>query len=112
MSCVTNVIVSICSTAYVDPPETWWPLVNAFFCEAPGLVSIHDPKLPEGWYGGTRSFEATIAIGAFNHFDLCGFVAHLKSVVWDRPASVQVIYQGQNDIKFSVIDVIDEGWND
>ena len=111
MCVVTNIIVSIKFT-YLDDDESMRPKVNAFFPEGRGLVSIKDPKLPCGWYGGSKGFEASIAIGAFNYLDMKGFVQHLASIDWPHPISIQIMYKGQEDLKFSIIDVVHRGWDD
>jgi hypothetical protein len=110
MSNVTNLILTIsCSD---DQPEKIQQ-VNAFvYRDIPmNLVSVDHDKNRETrttWYGGTKFLEAGIYIGAFNLFPLTEFVDHLKKINWEYPEAVQVIYKGQEDEKFSIIDINDD----
>ena len=109
MSNVTNIILTIsCS----DDREKI-QLVNSFVYRGlqMDLVSAdYNKVMATGtrWYGGTKFLEAGIYIGAFNHFPLIEFVDHLKKINWEYPESVQVIYKGQDDEKFSIIEIGDD----
>ena len=35
------------------------------------------------------------------------FVDHLKKIDWEYPEDVQVIYKGQDDEKFRIIDIVE-----
>jgi len=72
------------------------------------LVSVDFNKDMEkgySWYGGTKFLETPLYIGAFNHFDLRGFVDHLKKIRWEKPQCVQVIVKEQDDEKFRIIEL-------
>jgi len=77
-----------------------------------GFVSLGDPSLPERWYGGTKYLEAALYIGAFNHLDLEALIAHIRSLDWPGPTSVQLIHKGQEESRFTVLDVVEHGWDD
>lgn len=73
------------------------------------LISVDFDKNNDtrtAWYGGTKFLEACLYIGAFNHFDLDGFVQHLKQMPWEEPENVQVIVKDQWDEKFRIIELI------
>jgi hypothetical protein len=107
MSNVTNIILTIsCSDDEIEKIKQ----VNSFVYRGlqMDLVSAdYNKVMATGtrWYGGTKFLEAGIYIGAFNHFPLTEFVDHLKKINWEYPESVQVIYRGQDDEKFKVIDI-------
>jgi hypothetical protein len=111
MSNVTNLILTIsCSDDKTENIQ----LVNSFVYRGiqMNLVSVdHNKNMSTrtSWYGGTKFLEAGIYIGAFNHFPLAEFIDHLKKIYWEYPESVQVIYKGQDDEKFSIIDIGDNG---
>ena len=60
--------------------------VNAFFTDGPGhgpgFVSVDDPALPRGWYGGSKMLECSVAIGA-----LTISTFRRWSTIWLRSAS-------------------------
>ncbi len=105
MSEVTNVILR---TPLFDNEERKRieKKINSFFAGENGFVNCNDEKLPRGWYGGTKMLEAELWIGAFNYLDLYGLVNHLKNIDWlvDFEDFVQIIYQKQEDDKFSIIE--------
>lgn len=71
------------------------------------LVSVDDKKLPKGWYGGTKYFEAAIYVGAFNYIKLDSFIDHLKKKVkWDEPQYVRLIIKEQEDFAFRMISIV------
>jgi hypothetical protein len=92
-------------------PEGKLAEVNRYFegrCR--GLVSVEDPSLPDAWYGGNKYLEACLFIGAFDNRclqGLDGFLAHLRSIRWECPESVQVFVLEQDDDRFRLIDVMD-----
>jgi hypothetical protein len=109
MSKVTNIILTISSS---DDEIEKIQQVNSFVYRGlqMDLVSADynkDMGTRTSWYGGTKFLEAGIYIGAFNHFPLTEFVDHLKKINWEYPESVQVIYRGQDDEKFSIIEIGD-----
>jgi len=111
MSVVTNIVLSL-SCWDGEEPEGKLAEVNRYFegrCR--GLVGVEDPSLPDAWYGGDKYLEACLFIGAFNSRCLHGldsFLAHLRSIRWEYPESVQVFVKEQDDDRFRLIDVMDE----
>jgi hypothetical protein len=108
VSDVTNLILIFSTTETdlreMDPALDRLVAVNQFFDEGFGLVSVHDARLPNAWYGGSKHLETEIAIGAMNHLDLDAFLNHVRSVEWAYPYAVQVVVQGQQEWKFRLID--------
>jgi hypothetical protein len=79
LSVVTNTILhsSNGSPAFLDK-------INMFFeGRQKGFVSVSDPRLPDGWYGGSKYLERNLAIGAFNHLDLDRLVQYLHDLAPD-----------------------------
>ena len=110
MSYVTNVILHTSLMEWGGwSSHSLLPRVNAFFEESGGggLVAVDDPALPTGWYGGNKFLEAQLYLGAFNYLILEEFIAHLRSLPWEAPESVQLIIKEENDDKFRVIDLFD-----
>lgn len=104
MSWVTNVVLAISTS---DASDGRIAEVNRYFDDKGGapLVSVADPSLPKGWYGGTKYLEATLLIGAMNYFDLTGFYEHLRGIVWKYPEEVQLMVKEQEDFAFRLINV-------
>ena len=53
--------------------------------------------------GGSKRMEAPLYAGAFNGFDLPGFLAFVRTVAWTEPSEVQVMVHGQHDDRWRVI---------
>ncbi|MEQ1733637.1 MAG: hypothetical protein ABL940_08190 [Bacteroidia bacterium] len=107
MSNVTNLILTIST---LENEIEKMQQVNSFEYRGlqMNLISVDYNKnnaIGTRWYGGTKFLEAGIYIGAFNHFPLYEFIEHLKKIKWEYPKTVQIIYQEQNDEKFSIIDI-------
>ena len=107
MSEVTNLILSF---SIGEDEEVRLKEVNSFRYRdlEMNLVSADFNKNMDGstaWYGGTKFLETPLYIGAFNHFDLDGFISHLKKINWDQPENVQVIVKGQWDEKFKILEL-------
>ena len=82
--------------------------VNRYFADScKGLVSVDDPALPRGWYGGSKFLEADLYIGAFNHLDLQAFIGHIRSIRWKQPDCVQVFVKEQDDDRFRLLNVLE-----
>lgn len=107
MSVVTNVILSlgIMNEGPVDDPRADVAAINAYFGDATGLVSLDDPDLPRGWYGGSKMLEQPLYVGAFNYLDLDALVAHIRGLTFREPENVQLIVCEQDDDRFRIIDV-------
>lgn len=79
--------------------------VNRFFGEHKPFISVHDDKLPNGWYGGTKYLETPLLIAAFNYFEEVAFIKHLKTIGWKHPENVQLMIQRQDDDVFSIVTI-------
>lgn len=78
--------------------------VNSYFSEGFGFVSVKDPKLPYGWYGGTKILETTLYLAALNHLNEPDFLKHLATdVAWQKPEYVQFIVKRQESELFQII---------
>jgi hypothetical protein len=102
MSRVTTVILSIGTLDWHEGSRL--PEINAFF-ENPqaGFVSLEDPNLPHGWYGGTKYLEAELYIGSFNYLDLDALLTHLSRMRWEEPDCIQLIVKEQEDDVFRIL---------
>lgn len=102
MSYVTNVLLHI---GTLEDEEARMAEVNRFLeARHGGLVSLQSSG---DWYGGTKGFEASLWVGAFNYLDREGFLRHLLTVAWEYPDEVQVIWCGQDDDVFSIVTLND-----
>jgi len=112
MSSVTNLI--ICINSLDDDPDLKIRQINTYFIKEgiTGLVSFGSNRLPKSWYGGTKNLETDLYVGAFNYLELDELTEHIKTIEWNGPTCVQLIYQGPNDFKFSVTDVIHQEMDD
>lgn len=104
MSVVTNILLTFSSF------EEEIDCVNSinnfewFIQRSQKLISIDDSHLNKGWYGGSKYFEAILYVGAFNHFDIEGFVNYLnQSVQFKYPQHVLLLVQGPMDDHFTCI---------
>jgi hypothetical protein len=84
--------------------------INTFF-DLPGykqkpFVDVDDLE-EKGWYGGSKMLETPIALGAFNYLDVGALCEHIRSLQFKEPENVQLIFKGQDDERFSIIDVFD-----
>lgn len=103
MSRVTNLILFIPPSEHVF---TRLAEVNAYLerDQSRPPVSVDDPALPRGWYGGSKVLEAFLFLGAFNHLDLRRFIDHLKTLPWACSENVQLSVREQDDVRFRIID--------
>ncbi len=104
MSNVTNVILHI---GILENRDQKIEEVNRYFQKDDiyPLVSVVDEKLPRDWYGGSKRLECNLYLGAFNYLGLDEFLAHLRTIQWEEPESLQLIIKEQGDDKFRIIDV-------
>ncbi len=92
MSMVTNVIVSIeCATPseHIDAVNQW-------------LLDQNSPPLDliDGDSGGNKNLEVTLLIGAYNYFNITGYVKYLKTL---NIGDITLMVQGQDDDHFRAI---------
>ncbi len=108
MSRVTNVLLHIggCDSDSVNGTIVQ---ANAYFedCDIRGLISLNDPSLPKGWYGGNKYLEAKLYVGAFNHLYLDEFIKHLRSLEWKKPSEVQLIVKEQEEDVFRIVPIFE-----
>lgn len=99
MSNVTNAILVM---SLVDEEEGSLERANAFFGNRQrGFISVTGTELPPGWYGGEKSLECCLAIGAFNFLNVDELKAHLRTVNWWEPQSVQLLTMDQEEDLFA-----------
>ncbi len=72
------------------------------------IVSADDPSLPKKWYGGSKMLEAVLLIGAYNYLDIDDLILFLKTIKWQHPEDVQVMYCTQDNFKFTLVDLFPE----
>ena len=108
MSRVTNVLLHI---GYRDSNSDIGIIVqaNTYFEDRNirGLISLDDPSLPKGWYGGNKYLEAKLYVGAFNHLYLKEFIEHLRSLEWESPSQVQLIVKEPEEDVFRIVPVFE-----
>ncbi len=108
MSDVTDVILSWAPHVFDDEEDAAALLQQVNQSKAfkgqQGFVLIN----AEECYGGSRWLGMNIAIGAFNYLDLEGLIAHLRTLQWKFPETVQLMVCGELDDKFRLIDVFSE----
>lgn len=105
MSYVTNVILHI---GILENKDQKIEEVNTYFLDRDiyPLISVVDEKLPRDWYGGDKRLECNLYLGAFNYLYLDEFIAHLRTIQWKDPESLQLIIKEREDDKFRVIDIL------
>lgn len=113
MSVVTNLIISF---SVLEDEKSRIGEVNAFFNNGRGFkINSADfeeeeswPEKGSGkrWYGGSKILETPLYIGVYNHLDLEGLVAYMKTIEWEEPENVQLIVKEQGADKFKIIEII------
>ena len=103
MSCVCDTILKI---GTLESEQERLIEVNSYFEDQKGFVLLDCDSLPESakhWYGGSKVFQTTIAIGAFNYLGVEEFKEHLKNNVrWEFPDEMQLIYCNEDDDNFQI----------
>jgi hypothetical protein len=109
MSMVTNIILSIGTAEDADMRLNE---VNYFFKRqgkegdwVEGLVSIEDDVLPRGWYGGNKSIEANIYIGAYKNIDVAEFLKYIRECVKWETGENQLFIKEDFETKFHTINI-------
>ena len=69
--------------------------------EGQNFVSVEDPSLPHGWYGGYKFLECDIAIAAFNYVGPQVIMDAVSAAKWRDPGLVRVFILDQEDDCFS-----------
>lgn len=106
MSWVTNVVLVLDS---LDHEERRIAQINAVLVadrpEHGRIVSVDDPDLPKGWYGGSKYLEASIYIGAFNFLNVEAFLSGLRAIDWTDREGCQVLLREQEENAFRLVDI-------
>jgi hypothetical protein len=55
--------------------------------------------------GGDKQLEATIYLAAFNRLNLERFLTAVRAVPWDDPEELQLFIKGEDDERFSEIEL-------
>jgi hypothetical protein len=113
MSQVTNVILT--ALEYSEPEELQ-NKVNQYFGEHGDEYGfVHSDNVKDfnnyntiPWYGGSKSLEADVLIGAFNYLNLQDLIIFLRSIQWDNPPLVQLIVKEQEDDLFRIINIFEK----
>lgn len=105
MSRITNLIIAMSTledeSRVIDEMKTY---KDGFF-----IVSVKDEKLPLDWYGGSKRLECNVLIGAYNYLDIESFILFLRNEVkWEAADLVQLFVKEQDDMKFKLINLVDE----
>lgn len=69
------------------------------------VKSIKDKILPENWHGGSKGFEASVLIGAYNYLDISDLINYMKKLKWEYIEDVQLLYKEQEDFIFKLINL-------
>lgn len=105
MSVVTNVILSLPTledhTARIAEINAW--IANQPHWNREKYDCTFGPELSEQYdaYGGGKVLEATLYVGAFNHFPLDAFKDFLSTLNWEWPEEVQLLVKDSDDDLFS-----------
>lgn len=98
MSVVSNVILIFpCWEDAEDKIKT----INAALPEGQNFLEQALCKFTEA-YGGSKVLETQIYPAAFNYVSLDELLSAIQKVEWTNPELVQLLYQGQNEDKFSL----------
>ena len=100
MSEVTSVLLAF---SILEDADARLQEVNGWLAEADQLP-LGDVWRTDGAIGGGKRMESPLYAGAYDGFDLAGFLGFLRTVVWSQPDQVQVIVHGQHDTRWRVID--------
>ncbi|MEA9414460.1 hypothetical protein [Flavobacterium sp. PL02] len=106
MSKVTNVIILLsCSedeSRIINELSLFEYKKDSFFI----IKSIEDKILPNYWYGGTKGFEASVLIGAYNYLNIRDLISYMRNIKWEYIEDVQLLYKEQEDEVFKLISLI------
>jgi hypothetical protein len=103
MSQVTNIIILFsCSedeSTVVNELSQFEYKKDSFFY----IKSISDKTLPKHWYGGSKGFEASVLIGAYNYLNILDLINYMRNIEWEYIEDVQLLYKEQEDDIFKMI---------
>ncbi len=111
MSNVTNLLIHIWSDDEAERVNQIQECIEKS-TSYPGrpLVAVDDRKLPVGWYGGNKSLECSLYIGAYNYLLLDEFVEQLTAIQWTDREVVQLLVMEQEEMEFKIISI--KSWKD
>ena len=98
MSSITNVLLllnSNSSDGYPDGGPDYLPAINAFFDTGRGLVDASRAQACYG--GGNKVLSESVLLGCCNFLNLDAFVAHLHTLPWEWPDTVQLLVRRLED---------------
>lgn len=106
MSQVTNIIILLSSSeneteVIHNLSKFEYKRDNFFF-----IKSIKDKTLPKDWYGGSKRFEASALIGAYNFLNIVDLIQYMKNMKWEYIEDVQILYKEQEEDTFKLISLI------
>jgi hypothetical protein len=107
MSVVTNLILAFSSS---ENENEIISKLNQFSYNGRtfNFISITDKALPVNWYGGSKTLECCLIIGAYNNFPMEEFVVFVKqSIDWADIETVQIICKEHFDERFKLINIIE-----
>ena len=76
-------------------------LLNAWFAERRPTRLVDNTDADAAW-GGGKAPQVRAYAGAFNFFLTDKFMAHLASLPWEYPESVQLFVNEERDTRFAV----------
>jgi len=68
--------------------------------------------IPDHYFTGSKAGLSTVCIGCFNHLDLEALFSYIRLLEFSCPESVQLLYQLEDECKFTVADIFPENKND
>lgn len=106
MSRVTNIIILFSSSEdeekIINNFNKFEYKKDIFF----SIKSIKNENLPQFWYGGSKGFEASVLIGAFNYLNTAELINYMKNIEWEYIEDVQLLYKEQEDDIFKLITLV------
>lgn len=106
MSRITNVIILLSASEdeirIVNELSLFEYKKDVFFI----IKSIEDKNLPNYWYGGSKGFEASVLIGAYNYLNILDLINYMKNLEWEYIEDVQLLYKEEEDEIFKLISLI------
>jgi hypothetical protein len=66
------------------------------------VKSIKDKNLPKNWHGGSKGFEASVLIGAYNYLSISDLINYMINIKWEYIEDVQLLYKEEGDFVFKL----------